>query len=39
MWGEIDSLLDRKSAIEYSGEAGKKDEAEGLAEHARRLPG
>lgn len=30
-------LLDRKSAIEYSGEAIRKDEAEGLAEHARRF--
>lgn len=30
-------LLDRKSAIEYSGEALKKGEAESLAEHARRF--
>lgn len=30
-------LLDRKSAIEYSGEGIKKDEAEALAEQARRF--
>ena len=30
-------LLERKSVIEYSGEAIKRAEAEGLAEHARRF--